>query len=276
MQKVTSYDMPVAIGVAKSWSTLPREVNVFFYWWVPDTTFLDLDPVEIVFPPYDFRAYTSGDKRTVAASAAISKIVSQDLVTLAPSVEDLARNLRLGRNDVMNMLKDMQDTRDSYATVACHLVKVVETCGRLHVCISFSGCDASPGSTAKVAGCSRTLAGRIGFRTAPSAPPASASTTRRKIPLLPPVQTRLSWSAVLVCPEDIQLDCMTARGLPMCASSVHLEVARHRVQLCSANCASLGSHRISLAVKNVIVAKSVSTRMSQVPAAASLAQVARP
>ncbi|CAE7690883.1 unnamed protein product [Symbiodinium sp. CCMP2592] len=114
MQKVTSYDMPVAIGVARSWSTLPREVNVFFYWWVPDTTFLDLDPVEIVFPPYDFRAYTSGDKRTVAASTAITKIVSQDLVTLAPSVEDLVRNLRLGRNDVMNMLRDMQDTGDSY------------------------------------------------------------------------------------------------------------------------------------------------------------------
>ncbi|CAE7346983.1 unnamed protein product [Symbiodinium natans] len=119
MQKVTSYDMPVAIGVARSWSTLPRDVNMLFYWWVPDTTFLDLDPVEIVFPPYDFRAYTSGDKRTVAASTAITKIVSQDLVTLAPSVEDLVRNLRLGRNDVMNMLKDMQDTGDSYATVAC-------------------------------------------------------------------------------------------------------------------------------------------------------------
>ena len=127
MQKVTSYDMPVAIGVAKSWSTLPREVNVFFYWWVPDTTFLDLDPVEIVFPPYDFRAYTSGDKRTVAASTAVTKLVSQDLVTLAPSVEDLVRNLRLGRNDVMNMLKDMQESGDSHATVACHLVNDVET-----------------------------------------------------------------------------------------------------------------------------------------------------
>ncbi|CAE7929363.1 GORK [Symbiodinium necroappetens] len=102
-------------------------VNVLFYWWVPDTTFLDLDPVEIVFPPYDFRAYTSGDKRTVAASMPITKIVSQDLVTLAPSVEDLVRNLRLGRNDVMNMLKDMQDTGDSYATVSCDLVNVKQT-----------------------------------------------------------------------------------------------------------------------------------------------------
>ena len=62
----------------------------------------------------------------------------------------------------------------------------------------------------------------------------------------------------------------------MCASSVHLEAAKPRAQLCSANRAKLGSHRITLAVKTVIVAESVSTRMSQVPAAASLAQVARP
>ena len=63
----------------------------------------------------------------MAASTAVTKLVSQDLVTLAPSVEDLVRNLRLGRNDVMNMLKDMQDTGDSHATVACHLVNDVET-----------------------------------------------------------------------------------------------------------------------------------------------------
>ncbi|CAE7657643.1 unnamed protein product, partial [Symbiodinium microadriaticum] len=43
-----------------------------------------------------------------------TRCVPYDLVTLAPSVEDLVRNLRLGRNDVMNMLKDMQDTGDSY------------------------------------------------------------------------------------------------------------------------------------------------------------------
>ena len=66
-------------------------------------------------------------------------------------------------------------------------------------------CSASQGSTAKVAGYSRILAGRSGCRTAPSAPPASASTTRRKIPLLAHVQIRPSWSAVLVCPEDIRL-----------------------------------------------------------------------
>ena len=107
MQKATAYGMPLALGTPKEWTTTVREVKSIFYWWVPDTTFVDIDPTEIVYPPYDFAAYTSGDKRTQSASQAIDKIVSQDLTSMAPVVEAFVRNIRFGLNDVMNMLKDM-------------------------------------------------------------------------------------------------------------------------------------------------------------------------
>ena len=60
MQKVTAFHMPVAIGVAKDWGQMPLHVKSLFYWWTPDATFLELDPVAITFPPYDFNAYLRG------------------------------------------------------------------------------------------------------------------------------------------------------------------------------------------------------------------------
>ena len=111
MQKATAYNMPLAIGVAKDWTTLSAQVRSVFYWWRPDTTFLDLDPVELVFPPYDFNAYTMGDKRTRQAGASLTKIVSQDLTRLAPRIEDFVRNVRLNIIDVMDTIKDMHARR---------------------------------------------------------------------------------------------------------------------------------------------------------------------
>ncbi|CAE7627877.1 unnamed protein product [Symbiodinium sp. CCMP2456] len=119
MQKVTAFDMPIAIGVARNWAEMPLRVKSTFYWWVPDATFLDLDPVGITFPPYDFNAYMRGDKRTAAASSAITKLVSQDLSTLAPNVEEFIRGLRFNMNDVMNMMRDKKATGDSHTDVAC-------------------------------------------------------------------------------------------------------------------------------------------------------------
>ena len=119
MQKFTSYNMPVAVGVAREWSQLSRQVKSLYYWWVPDTTFVDMDPVALVFPPYDFKAFTSGDKRSSASSTAITKMVSQDLATLAPTAENFVRNVRFSINDVMDMLRDMRATGDSHVDVAC-------------------------------------------------------------------------------------------------------------------------------------------------------------
>ena len=40
------------------------KVNSAFSGWTPDPTFVDLDPVKVAFPDYDFNAWNSGDKRT--------------------------------------------------------------------------------------------------------------------------------------------------------------------------------------------------------------------
>ena len=119
MQKVTAYDMPVAIALPRSWAEFPKQVKSTFYWWIPDGTFVDLDPVDITFPPYDFNAYLIGDKRTSAATTAITKLVSQDLSSLAPNVVELVRNMRWNKKDVMDMMREWRKTGDSLRDVAC-------------------------------------------------------------------------------------------------------------------------------------------------------------
>ena len=123
MQKAAAYNMPLAVAVAREYGVLPTKVTSTFYWWTPDPTFLDLDPVKIVFPEYDFNSYKVGDKRTALKDAFITKLVSQDLSTLAPRVEDLIRSVRFHVDDVNLMMMDMKQSGISHLEVACRWLK---------------------------------------------------------------------------------------------------------------------------------------------------------
>ena len=60
MQKFTTWNMPVAVGVAATWgdyTTLPLAGNMAFYWWSPDPTFLELSPLRVEFPDFNKREH---------------------------------------------------------------------------------------------------------------------------------------------------------------------------------------------------------------------------
>ena len=65
MQKSTIFQIPMAIGVALSWATYTEfpfwHPKSHFYWWIPDPTFLELQPLQMIFPPHDRIAYSKGD-----------------------------------------------------------------------------------------------------------------------------------------------------------------------------------------------------------------------
>lgn len=48
----------------------------YFYWWVPDPTFLELQPLSLVFPPYDGRGWSRGDYTSAGNAVSIDKLVS--------------------------------------------------------------------------------------------------------------------------------------------------------------------------------------------------------
>eukprot|EP00913_Durusdinium_trenchii_P011588 g10882.t1 len=129
MQKTAFWNIPLAIAVAKSWgsfSQLPLMVKSTFYWWVPDPTFLDLSPLEMIFPPYDRTARAAGNYRSGDAATTVSKGVSKDLFSLAPRVEKFLDNLQIDLSMMNAMLLDQKQTQDSWENVTCRWLRANE------------------------------------------------------------------------------------------------------------------------------------------------------
>eukprot|EP00913_Durusdinium_trenchii_P025029 g23494.t1 len=56
MQQATAWNMPIAVAIANTWAdfaAMPVAHQSLFYWWEPDPTFLEMAPVEVIFPPHD-------------------------------------------------------------------------------------------------------------------------------------------------------------------------------------------------------------------------------
>ena len=121
MQRATSFNMPLALAVAASWTDytkLPLQVASTFFWWVPDSTFLSLNPTHVAFPPFDRRALERGDRRGEQEAVSIDIYGSRDLNLIAPAVESFLSALVLDIAAVNSILKDQLDTGDSDWDVA--------------------------------------------------------------------------------------------------------------------------------------------------------------
>ena len=121
MQRASAFNMPLALAVAASWSDytkLPLQVASTFYWWVPDSTFLSLNPTHVAFPPFDRGALERGDRRGEQEAVSIDIYGSRDLNLIAPAVESFLSTLVLDIAAVNSILKDQLDTGDSDWDVA--------------------------------------------------------------------------------------------------------------------------------------------------------------
>ena len=86
MQWAAAYGIPAAIGVSDGWSKFVSHVKSFrslHYWWVPDSTFIEMQPAEVVFPRHSALEWAAGDKKTGGAGSYVSKMVSGNLQSKA-------------------------------------------------------------------------------------------------------------------------------------------------------------------------------------------------
>ncbi|CAK9066781.1 unnamed protein product [Durusdinium trenchii] len=124
MQWSAAYGFPVAIGIAKDWGTFVATVwstKALFYWWMPDATFLPLDPSYIVLPPHSPSEWAQGNLRTAGNQNYITKLVSPILRTAAPSVRQFLQNFKLELGDMTQLLSEAANGRSMY-DVACEWV----------------------------------------------------------------------------------------------------------------------------------------------------------
>ena len=106
-QKAVKWNMPLAIAIAADWSRftqVPLTYASTFYWWVPDPTFLDLKPIELIFPQHDRLAFQRGEKTTAADAVDIRVVVSRDLFSLAPRVESFLAGINVDIETVNALL----------------------------------------------------------------------------------------------------------------------------------------------------------------------------
>ena len=127
MQKATVFNMPWALGTAKSWTEFTQYPFVHprstIYWWVPDPTFLELKPVPFIFPPFDKRAFARGEMTSNPSSVSIDTLVSKDLQLLAPNVENFVDNVILSMAQMDEILLDQKNTSDSWRDTTCRWLR---------------------------------------------------------------------------------------------------------------------------------------------------------
>ncbi|CAL1148030.1 unnamed protein product [Cladocopium goreaui] len=125
MQKFTTWNMPVAVGVAATWgdyTTLPLAGTMAFYWWSPDPTFLELSPLRVEFPEFNKREHDQGIQTSQLNAISIDTLVSRDLPVLAPMVDRFADNLEISQAQMDALLLEQKNTGDSWENVTCRWV----------------------------------------------------------------------------------------------------------------------------------------------------------
>eukprot|EP00435_Cladocopium_sp_Y103_P000432 s296_g1.t1 len=107
--------------IGKCWDTY-----FWLYWWVPDPTFLRLTPRRITFPEHNADEWAAGNRRSASRDVSIDKHVSQDLIHLAPEVEELVSKLSMSLNSMNELLLDQLNTGDPNFDVACRWLRANE------------------------------------------------------------------------------------------------------------------------------------------------------
>ncbi|CAK9094254.1 Ephrin_rec_like domain-containing protein, partial [Durusdinium trenchii] len=120
----TVYGMPTAIGIIGDfslWVQRVKRISALFYWWVPDSTFSDLRPLQIVFPRHSPSEWAAGDKKTSGAGSFVAKMVSSNLAFKARPVQEFVSQIKMELPTLQALLLRTQS--EPVDAIACQWVK---------------------------------------------------------------------------------------------------------------------------------------------------------
>jgi len=131
MQWAAFHSVPMAIGVARNWSAytdLVRKSQAAFYWWIPEVTFLDLEPQPVIFPEHSPKEWDDYLMRTAAKGGYVNKASSYDLHFKAELVSKLISDLRLEMSEMDQLMLDVANSNSSnpIEDVACKWIRSTE------------------------------------------------------------------------------------------------------------------------------------------------------
>ncbi|CAK8995298.1 unnamed protein product [Durusdinium trenchii] len=125
MQWSTAYGMPTAIALSKGYSTWMKHVKnhrALHYWWVPDSTFIDMLPEPLTFARHSATEWLEGDKKSGAKGSYVSKLVSHNLQAKAGRVREFVSNMNFELPEVQRLLLELDQLGSTY-NVSCKWMK---------------------------------------------------------------------------------------------------------------------------------------------------------
>lgn len=126
MQWTAAYGFPAAIAISNKWANFEKHVRSFralHYWWVPDSTFVEMLPWPVMFPRHIASEWAEGNKKTGGAGSYVSKMVSYNLQSKARLVQEFVAKITLELTDVQDLLlTHKQSGASDYFDVACDYI----------------------------------------------------------------------------------------------------------------------------------------------------------
>lgn len=122
MQWSAAYSIPSAITISKKWKQHVESYRSLWYWWVPDSTFIEMSPQAVIFPRHSPSGWLRGDKATGAKGSYVAKMASTNLQSKAPRVQELVQKVLLELDEIMDLLLDVK-VKGSVETTACTWIR---------------------------------------------------------------------------------------------------------------------------------------------------------
>lgn len=126
MQRSAVFSIPLGVGVANSYKNYLLVSKIYksmFYYWTPEDSLLDLNPVKVIFPEHNAYAHSQGDLTTASSQTPLAKLTSYDLGYLAPDLFKLLENSAFDIDTIYELLRERQATGDQPQEIACRWLK---------------------------------------------------------------------------------------------------------------------------------------------------------
>eukprot|EP00435_Cladocopium_sp_Y103_P056223 s396_g18.t3 len=126
MQRSAFFSIPLGVGVANSYENyllVPKTYKSMFYYWTPEDSLLDLNPVKVIFPEHNAYAHSQGDLTTASSQTPLAKLTSHDLGYLAPDLFKLLENSAFDMDTIYDLMRERQATEEQPREIACRWLK---------------------------------------------------------------------------------------------------------------------------------------------------------
>jgi len=107
MQRAAAFNMPLAVAVGRTnelWRSLSRRTKCLPYWWQPDSSFIDLRPTVLTFPPYNALERARHIRTSMADSSRLSKWMHRRLGLQSSRLREFLLRFSLSMDSINDML----------------------------------------------------------------------------------------------------------------------------------------------------------------------------